>query len=624
MKFFLSGPVVCAIYLMIVTGCSFPGISESDGACPELDVAFVGTSHPFICAGESVPVRVAMADKTAEVKYAITSSNGTLSPLFEDAGQWQFFNDGTPGITEFNVYISSSCGWRSKKFSIMTVDCPDTSSESDTGTSDDSDTSDTSESVTAPKPPPEIDYDGPRHVILFIGDGMGYQCEIGLSRYLYGTDNGLSFHQFDYENYVTTWDVNTYNRHFPEPEETDTESDSSVDATVDGDNSDTETGYNPDNVIPIWGYNPAIGGDRMNRGDDDSRAYLLQSATDSGAAATALATGQKTANGNISWERHDWPDGEIPTIAEQAQEMDMKVGVVSTVAFSHATPAAFVSHDVSRSNYHDIAREIIFRTSPDVVISAGSPEKSGSFTALSEAEYNWLNSTTTLVFTEWAEGEDGGENLKSAASEAVAQQVPLFGLFGTSVIPMPSPLDSPGSPAFDDPPMEEPSLAEMTMAAVRVLSENDKGFFLMVEGGTIDKANHSNDYEWMLGSARDFERAVQAAVDWVNEDGDNITLDNTLIIVTADHANGYISYDETNPLSPGELPRLEDEVPRMTYGSSGHTNEPVRIHAEGAGIAGGAKRLFETYQYVQYPNLPMIDNTHIYTAMAYFLGVKSE
>ncbi|MEE9905274.1 MAG: esterase-like activity of phytase family protein, partial [Chlorobium sp.] len=78
-------------------------------------------------------------------------------------------------------------------------------------------------------------------------------------------------------------------------------------------------------------------------------------ATDSASAGTAIATGVKTVDGNIAWERTDSAGGEIETIAETLRnEMGYAIGVASTVPFSHATPAAFVSHDVSRNNYWDI------------------------------------------------------------------------------------------------------------------------------------------------------------------------------------------------------------------------------------------------------------------------------
>ena len=658
-KFFLFHLPIAVLATFGMSACSFPGMNGKELECPELTVGFAGPDHPVVCAGTPVDVRVMMADESVNVEYLITASDGELKTKFGQPGVWTFQNDGTPGNTSFRVYIEAACGSTVSTFELSNIKCDDTGSQigpadtetaagdtdtaanigtatADTGTTGDTATesetmvdtdsgtavdsgtaaatgdTDSQPPSDAHPMPPEISYDGPRHVILFIGDGMGQPCETGLSRYLYGTDTGLSFHAFPYANYVTTWDIDTYNRR-----------------------ADDEGAphYSEDNFNATIGYDPTRGGAKVLRGDETSWDYILFGgfgSTDSGAAATALATGHKTDANNIAWQTGDPEDGALETIAEQARQQNMKMGVVSTVGFSHATPACFVSHNVYRGNYHEIAREILFDTTPDVVIGAGHPGASENYSFLSEAEYYWLSLTDTLVFAEGAKGVAGSETLAAAATTAVERQQRLFGLFGNDTFGESSPVNHPGVPEFAYALTEEPTLSDAVRAAVDVLANDDKGFFLMVEGGAIDKANHQNNYQRMIGNMWGFDRAVQTAVDWVNEEGDEVTMDNTLIIVTADHANGYITFNDNYPLGQGELPGggvtdpdsdTTSAIQQVTYGTTGHTNEMVRVYATGAGIAGGANRLFAPYEYENYPAYPIIDNTQIYKAMAHFIGV---
>jgi Alkaline phosphatase len=106
--------------------------------------------------------------------------------------------------------------------------------------------------------------------------------------------------------------------------------------------------------------------------------------TDSASSATAYSTGRKTDSGNISWLPGDPKDGRLRTIMEDYRDAKgAAIGVVSTVPFDHATPAAFMSHNMSRSNYYTgyrgytglgLADEIILKVKPDVVIGGGPPD----------------------------------------------------------------------------------------------------------------------------------------------------------------------------------------------------------------------------------------------------------
>jgi alkaline phosphatase len=355
-------------------------------------------------------------------------------------------------------------------------------------------------------------------------------------------------------------------------------------------------------------------------------------ATDSASAGTAIATGVKTVDGNIAWERTDSAGGEIETIAETLRgELGYAIGVASTVPFSHATPATFVSHDLSRNNYWDIAHEILFETQPEVVIGGGM-ENSNFAKAVKSAGnvdrdlddngYNddydaFVNDTdgTEYVFVKREEGEDGGDTLAAAAATVdLSAGEKLFGLYGTSGgnFEYYNVYDTPGiatitrsttdaTPTVD----EDPTLAEVTNVSLSVLNQDADGFFIMIEQGDIDWSNHANDYENMIGGVYDLEMAVTAAEKYVASGVNGIDWSNTLVIVTSDHSNSYMRNESV--LGIGDLGEVGTDV---TYASSGHTHELVTVSARGAGATYFGELAGQIYDGTE-----IIDNTQIYEAM---------
>ncbi len=459
-----------------------------------------------------------------------------------------------------------------------------------------------------------------KHIILFIGDGMQLEHEVATSRYLYGNNYRLSFHNLPYRTNVTTWDVTTYNKYAP-----------SVPAPV----------YNPAYVLPATGYDMDKGGAApyplQTTGLDE--AYLKFAATDSASAATAIATGYKTDDGNLAWLSGDPADGALKTIAEQLrEEKGYSIGLVTTVPFTHATPAGFVSHNVSRNNYHAIGAEIIHQVEPEVVIGGGFPF-GGAHGYISEGDYAFLKSpaNTEYLYVERTSGVDGGTAILDGAKDAISQGKKLFGLFGGNGgnFESPVPSDTPGSPRIVRGSLENPLLKDATVAALKVVSQDKDGFFLMIEQGDIDWANHANDYARMIGTTWDLHEAVKAAVAFVNKPKDDITWDNTLLIVSSDHSNSYlrISDDVVKGDLPYQIAKPGDFVcpsgsycgsflypdGDVYYGSGSHTNEPVRLYAYGKG-----HQLFRKYEGDWYPCTKLIDNTHIYHVMAEAAGIPQE
>ena len=242
---------------------------------------------------------------------------------------------------------------------------------------------------------------------------------------------------------------------------------------------------------------------------------------------------------------------------------------------------------------------------------------------------------TDYVFVERETGKDGGAALLTGAELARSQGKRLLGLFGGAGgnFEPPVPQDSPGSPVVFQATMENPLLKEATVAALRVLSKDEHGFFLMVEQGDIDWANHANDYRWMIGTTWDLNEAVKAAIRYVDRSGDDLHWGNTLLIVTSDHANSYMRLSKGKELGKGDLPT---QLPKpadyscppgahcgnylypdgeVTYRTGHHTNELVRLYAFGEG-----KHLFGQYEGEWYPCTEIMDNTQVFHVMAEAVG----
>ena len=467
-----------------------------------------------------------------------------------------------------------------------------------------------------------------KHIILFIADGMQLEHEIAASRYLFGRDAELSFHKLMYKGYVATWDVTTYNRY----------------ALAAALPLYTPTGFNP-----TIGYDPSRGGFRPYpaQGGDINDAYFLTKlpssptdialeypATDSASAASAWATGVKTDDGNIAWKPGDPAGGALKTIAEVLREQKgFSIGVVSTVPFTHATPAAYISHNVSRNNYVQIAKEIIRAVQPEVVIGGGYPGPGGTekYSYIGEEEYIFLKTpdpANPYLFVERDAGVDGSVSLLDAAHDAAEQGKKLFGLFGGRGGNFESPIafDFPGTPLVVRSSLENPLLKDATLAALKVMGRDPEGFFVMIEQGDIDWANHANDFQRMIGTTWDLHAAVQATIDFINQPDDEIDWSNTLLIVTSDHSNSYMRLHAE--MMAGDLPAQEGTCGyfgppctypegEVSYATTNHTNELVMLYAQGAFQVSEFKKNEGRW----YPCSRIIDNTQLYHIIAEAAGV---
>ena len=237
------------------------------------------------------------------------------------------------------------------------------------------------------------------------------------------------------------------------------------------------------------------------------------SVTDSSAAGTALATGEKTYNGAVSM---DDDKNVLSTVAERAKKAGRKVGIATSLSVDHATPAAFYAHQPNRSRYYEIALDL--------------PKAGFDFYAGS----GFLKPTTTADKKEAPNVfpiiEEAGYTIARGLDEykekaAGAKKMILIQKEGAEPSCLPYAIDHEEG---------DLTLPEITESAVSFLSKgNKKGFFLMVEGGKIDWACHSNDPVTVFEEVIDLDNAVRVAYEFYKKHPKE-----TLIVVTADHETG--------------------------------------------------------------------------------------
>jgi alkaline phosphatase len=319
-------------------------------------------------------------------------------------------------------------------------------------------------------------------------------------------------------------------------------------------------------------------------------AYANAKATDSAAAATTMATGIKTYNNSIGMDMSGKP---VTDACEVAKAAGKSAGVITTVQFSHATPAGFAAHNVSRNNYEAIAREMLTASRLDVIMGAGHPEyddnhgpaKNPSVFVGGDALWSDLKAGRLIG----ADADGDGE--RDAWSFVDSRQAFLALAKGKTPERVCGVLQvhttSNQARAYGRPRNPVPTLADMTLAAINVLDDNKEGFFLMVEAGAIDWASHSNQPDRLIEEQNDFNEAVRAAVNWVTR---RSSWRDTVIVVTGDHETGYLCgpgsgakggksvWNEVTDNGPLTLPGME-------FHSTGHTNSLIPLFARGAGSA---------------------------------------
>ncbi len=251
--------------------------------------------------------------------------------------------------------------------------------------------------------------------------------------------------------------------------------------------------------------------------------------TDSSAAGTALSSGEKTTNHTLGIK----PDGtNVYTIAEQLRDAGWGVGITTSVSIDHATPAAFYAHVESRNDYYTIGTQLA--ASNFDFFGGGTfyqpyPKKLDKWKKENQGkEPESLYKICRDAGYTFAHGYGDYQNKKDEAKKMILIQ-PHEGLTddykGEGLIPY----------AIER-KADDLSLTQITEAAIDFLYTHHDRFFLMVEGGAIDWACHSNDAATAINDVIDMDKAVRLAFEFYLQHPDE-----TLIVVTADHETGGMS-----------------------------------------------------------------------------------
>ncbi len=304
---------------------------------------------------------------------------------------------------------------------------------------------------------------------------------------------------------------------------------------------------------------------------------FIDEVTDSAAGATALSSGIKTLNGRVGVDS----EGEnTTTILESFRDNNRSVGLVSTSPLSHATPAAFLAHNLDRENYTDMVKEMILNGGADVLLAGGEEHllprgDYGIYVGDSKRtdDLNLFDDARKIGYTV-LQGRDQWDLLDIDSSDKL---LGIFGDFGTRRI-------------------GQPPLKDLATAALTVLERNENGFFLMIEGAQIDWAGHDNQSLNNINDTLELDETVKLLKEYIK------TNPQTLLIVAADHETGGLLTLEDDP----ELSKLKgpftgpggDVFHKWTNGAHSGTHVPVTAIGPYSDMLSGR-----------------YENTHIYDVM---------
>ena len=434
----------------------------------------------------------------------------------------------------------------------------------------------------------------------------------------------------------------------------------------------------PNAVGNLVGYDPRRGGiNPWTPGNDPE--YIQHSYPDSANTATTLYTGVKSYNNAISVDIFEKP---LETILKTAADKGKSTGIVTSVPVDHATPGAAAAN-VNRRNKYDadypsldnILQQELRIYQPTVILGGGHPltgassqplptgvEPPTKFEYITESTYAELsknpnqnrykytflergkdaarklvttaarldpNKGDRLLGLYGARGQEGNLPVSTANGDYSNTGLSIFSLFSSqgqkpdTVRPL---LPGETDKSFIAKEINEnPTLNDLTKAALAVLSKDKDGFWLMVEGGDIDWAAHDDNLDNMIGTVLDFDKAVKTTIDWIKNNGG---WENNLLIVTADHDH-YLTlnpnFSELLKEKGAEALTAESDSikaghfwgsnPKIKYGWGNHSSRPVPVYYQGKGaevLTNSIGKGFQLYGY-KIPGIQgLVDQIHIY------------
>lgn len=406
---------------------------------------------------------------------------------------------------------------------------------------------------------------------------------------------------------------------------------------------------------PTLVYDPALAWDRTpTEGGPAKFPYFfagyrwLRRAPDSANTGTALATGRKTFVGAVNVDGFGRPIE--PTIASLAKASGRRTGVVTSVPWSHATPATLGgAHHVTRRATCAIAVEMLTSGTLDVIAGCGNPDFDANGKRRgrpTQSDYQWVGGRWIWdVLTGHATprpgdlvcGERARESRELTAEEvAVLQEWKLVqrraeieplvqGDTPARLLIVPEVDDtlqqerSAARNAEDDPPGADPRLADvptletLTRVALNALDDHPGGFYLMVEGGAVDWAMHDNRLGRTVEEMLDFRATIGAVIEWVKDHGG---WEESLVVVTADHDHLLAGPNaDRMPFDPLE-DRGAGRLPGHRWLSDGHSAALVPVFARGT----GSERLLELAVREDPVHGRYLDQTDVFRVLAAALG----
>lgn len=269
--------------------------------------------------------------------------------------------------------------------------------------------------------------------------------------------------------------------------------------------------------------------------------------TDSAAGATAFACGIKTYNGAIGVADDSTV---VKNLVEIVSMKNIKTGMIATSSITHATPASFFAHTLSRGSTEDIAMQLV-ASEVDFFAGGGlqffNKRKDGR-NLLSELQQKKFTIDTTSLsdFSKIRSGE-------KAAYLLAANDMP------------------PAAEGRGD------FLSKATTLAIQFLGKDDVGFFMMAEGSQIDWGGHQNNGPYLVSELIDFDTAIGKALDYAEKDG------NTLVIVTSDHETGGFTLSAKRKQREDGTEYSDYSEVGMTFSNGGHSAALIPVFAYGPG-----------------------------------------
>ncbi|MEA5576923.1 alkaline phosphatase [Anabaena sp. UHCC 0451] len=439
-----------------------------------------------------------------------------------------------------------------------------------------------------------------------------------------------------------------------------------------------EKNLQPDAVGNLVGYDPVLGGiNPWTPGNDPE--YIKHSYPDSANTATTLYTGVKSYNNAISVDIFEKP---LETILKTAADVGKSTGIVTSVPIDHATPGAAAAN-VNRRNKYDgeypsldnILQQELRIYQPTVILGGGHPltgassqslpvgvEPPTKFEYITKSTYRELSKNPNqnrYDYTFVERGRDAADKLKEIASKLDPNKGDrLLGLYGArgqegnlpvstangdyshTGLSIFSLFASQGKNPDTVRPLlpgetntsfiareinENPTLKDLTSAALEVLSKDEDGFWLMVEGGDIDWSAHDDNLDNLIGTVLDFDQAVKTVIDWIEKNGG---WENNLLIVTADHDH-YLTLNPdfeqllktqgaealTTEADPTKAGHFWGSNPDIKYGWGNHSNRPVPVYYQGQGaevLTNFIGKGFQLYGFDVPGITGLVDQIHIY------------